>query len=84
MLKAELHLAFFWICEECGRDNFCRSINTSPADMPEDMVQDLRERGMYDPDAGVGGQFSTRPDTVTCCHCESVFEAQDAGSEESD
>lgn len=41
--KVELHQAFFWICPECGNDNYDRSINME-GKLPEALEGAIRER----------------------------------------
>lgn len=76
-VSVELHMAFFWICDDCGRDNFVRSVAVKPEEMDARTLADLEERGFYDPDVCIEGQFQSRPDRVTCAHCNAEFHAVD-------
>jgi len=57
----ELHNAFVWDCESCGRENFVRAVTTK-----------LDVQGL-----GSIGQWVTRPDTVRCTHCSATYWATD-------
>lgn len=74
MPKAELHIAYFWICDNCGRDNFCRSISYKPT---AEEAAELSEGYGLTTDEFVDGAWQTRPDRVTCEHCKAEFEATD-------
>jgi hypothetical protein len=72
--KVELHSAYCWTCDECGRDNFVRSIVAELS--AEDRAEGARQMGC-DPADIVTGEWATRPDEVTCQHCGTMFEALD-------
>ena len=40
--KVELHPAFFWICPECGLDNYERSLNMEGQMIPEDIQAEIK------------------------------------------
>ena len=62
----ELHQAFLWTCEECGRDNFERAITHEPGDDDEDEIPE-----------GFEGVWLTAPTEVTCKHCGEEFDIAD-------
>lgn len=69
MTKVELHQAFQWTCEECGRDNFARAV------VPESLEGQIPE-GLELEDFE-GGQWVTAPNRVTCEHCGERFETEE-------
>lgn len=77
-LKAvELIPAFSWTCEHCGGDNFARAM---VADLsPEDMQELAAEHGV---ESWETGHFMTKPDVVSCLHCQSKFGTLDFGEHE--
>lgn len=70
-MAVELHNAFLWTCEECGRDNFARTVTVDPANMlpvdREDYKDAVRAWGEGSPMVDVFCLMA--PDTVTCGHC---------------
>ena len=79
---AELHQAFAWDCEKCGRENFVRSIVANPP--PDEYLDSLKAIGVLeswqtleDLPEGAGVIFQTCPSAVTCAHCGSTFAAKD-------
>lgn len=64
----ELHPAFVWDCDDCGRENFVRSI---VGEFDAETMQEMRD------DHGIteyeSGEWHTAPSSVKCQHCESVF-----------
>jgi hypothetical protein len=76
MQTIELHQAFFFICDDCGRDNFARGdivspekINPSEIDTGyEELTENLREY------LANGGTLTKAPDRVTCGHCGAQFQ----------
>lgn len=70
--KAELHLAYQWDCDECGVENFCRSIKYHRT--PED-EEEIRERFGIEP--WEEGEFRTRPTKVVCSACGTIYQTED-------
>jgi len=77
----ELVQAFLWTCDECGRDNFERSVTVAPEsidpdDLPDvpgldsDTIREWLETG--------GGEWVTAPQHVKCQHCGSEFDTSHA------
>lgn len=60
--SVEIHQAFLWTCDDCGRDNFERAITVSPETI-EEWVEGIGE-----------GAWLRAPDRVTCSHCGTNFE----------
>ncbi len=60
----ELHFAWCWTCETCGRDNFDRAPQIEPA-MIEHLVAE-EDREVFD---GVEGGWCWKPKQVNCRHC---------------
>ena len=71
--KAELLPAFFWICDECGQDNFIRPVEVSHERIKE-MLEEAGEE--YDEDDFEGMEFSVQPELVECSHCKTIFETE--------
>ena len=81
MERVEMHQAYVWDCNQCGRENFERAIEfDGPQEEKDEM---LRQMGAIDewqseadlPD-GVGIGLQMAPDKVTCKHCQAVFETE--------
>lgn len=69
--SVELHPAHVWDCENCGLENFCRSVRPS---LTEEEVEELRdEHGIQPFDTG---EFLTAPNVVICRYCGHKFETQ--------
>lgn len=67
--RVELHLAFVWDCDDCGRENFTRSITK---EISEEEKQEMCER--YGIDDLPPGVLMSAPEVVVCKHCGSEFE----------
>lgn len=84
MATVELHEAWCWTCDDCGRDNFCRSrwITPQPNELDEILAKVGMTREDYDEwlesDPDHGGKFSTMPEWVKCEHCGAQFAAEHA------
>lgn len=77
--KAELHSAFVWDCDNCGRENFVRSVTVEMnPDDPEDaeLIAIAREESGHLGD--VTGFWQMAPDDVTCQHCGAEYETNAA------
>jgi hypothetical protein len=71
MRKLELHIAYTWDCESCGRENFCRAVRPSLA---QDEIDEMRlEHGIEEEDQG---EWMMAPATVTCEHCLANYEVE--------
>lgn len=57
MKRVELLMAYLFICEECGRDNFSRAQRNEAAEAANDEFNCI----------------VTLPETVKCCHCKAEF-----------
>lgn len=68
MKLIELHLAFVFDCDDCGRENFVRSIT---GDFSEEELQELREE--HGVEVYELGEWHTRPGVVKCKFCGSDF-----------
>ena len=64
MNTVELHPAFFWDCDQCGRQNFERGVTH------EGPIDTTLEFTMLD------GILVKGPSTVTCPHCGASFETE--------
>lgn len=71
MTTVELHPAFSWDCDRCGRENFTRGVRVS---LSAEELEELREEFEIDPAAV--GEFLGAPDQVECTHCGSQFDAE--------
>ena len=84
MTTVELHLAFEWTCEECGRGNFASAVTLAPESIDRNNLPNVAG---LDPehitewlDAGGQGDFMTAPTRVTCGHCGEKFDVEEAGA----
>lgn len=88
MTTVELSPAYVWDCERCGRENFqrCVSVRLDPEDDADaDVIRAHHGLDPHDPiPDGLMGAFQTRPDRVTCRHCNTEFKAADAGTQDED
>jgi hypothetical protein len=85
----ELHQAYVWTCDECGRDQFERGVTYSlqeVADMEPDFISMCSEmisaaEEMADPENGVDlvMGFTKGPDEVECNHCGHVYGTRETG-----
>jgi hypothetical protein len=73
MTTVELHMAFLWTCDDCGRDNFVRGVTVAPEAIdPDELPGDVAEWL----DAGGDGGWMSAPDRVTCEHCRATFDTE--------
>lgn len=68
---AQLTTAFVWDCDECGRENFVRSVHI---DADEETLSELREEHGIEP--WETGEWCTAPTKVRCQHCGEEFEVE--------
>lgn len=73
-MKVALNPAYSWDCDNCGKENFQRSISMylDPNDEDDASVIE-RMHGEVDP--GRKYCVQTSPDNVTCQYCGRTFEA---------
>ena len=77
MNTVELHQAFLWTCDDCGRDNFARAVTLAPESVdPDDLPGDLADEVREWVESGGDGAFLASPDRVTCDHCGATFRAE--------
>ncbi len=69
MISVELHSAFQWDCDDCGRENFCRGIKKELS--PEEETE-LREE--FDIPESMLGSLTLVPTKVKCLFCKSEFD----------
>jgi|MGYP000857371317 hypothetical protein len=86
MKSVELHDAFFFSCEECGKDNFVRSISISPEELEDtedqaildEMTTAMREIAENFKEEGLileqGQKLMLCPRFVTCQFCAEKFQ----------
>jgi hypothetical protein len=78
----ELIPAFSWTCDDCGRDNFERSIAVAPESLdPQALPVAADEDAETIRDwlaAGGEGSWAMAPRRVTCRHCGARFDATPA------
>ena len=69
MYRVEIHPAWWFACEACGRDSFVRGViaNLSP-----DEASEAREH--YDLPEDEAGDFMQVPDSAVCTHCGATME----------
>lgn len=67
---AELLPAFLWICDDCGTENFERTVVAEMS--PEELIEMKFEKGI---EPMQDGNFLTMPPFVECKHCGSQFKA---------
>lgn len=68
MKSIELHPAYRWDCDDCGRENFVRGFIAS---LPDDEMSQMKEAcGIPEEDHC---EWIARPTRVTCIHCKATF-----------
>lgn len=68
MKTVEMRPAYEWTCEECGKDNYERSV------IPELNDEDLQElKDEHGVNAWEAGFFQSYPDYVVCGQCGVCF-----------
>lgn len=66
----ELHMAWSWDCDACGRENFTRGLR--PEFTKEDVREIARDLGVKPRDVDLT-EFTGAPETVRCPHCGATF-----------
>lgn len=67
-MEIELHPAYVWNCDSCGRENFERGL------VPEFSMEELEEiKEEYGIDPYEEGNFIVMPDLVQCKFCKEKF-----------
>lgn len=95
-MKAELHSAFSWDCDECGQENFCRAIE---ANLDEAAAKDIADEqlslhmattqadevgdGRYESPTLVTA-IAIAPKHVRCSACGRTFETEIAHEDDAD
>ena len=74
MASVELHNAYFYDCDSCGRENFHRGITV--AFSKEDVESVRKEYGLEEDDL-IDGTWSFKPAQVICEHCKAVFDVEE-------
>jgi len=71
--KVELHEAFVWDCDECGRENLLRALPAEPP--PDNEIRELLQLGPFEalpnPD---DSNWVRVAETVICAYCQSEFQ----------
>lgn len=77
--KVELHNAHVWDCEECGRENFCRSVTVemNPDDPRDAELIALAKAECEEIGGDVNSFWQSEPEVVVCSHCGAEFETGD-------
>jgi len=87
--SVELHQAFVWTCEDCGLENFERTVTVDPervadvataAQMAEATDYIVHMEGL-DTEAGAGVTWLMAPERVTCQACGAEFAVERHGEE---
>lgn len=86
MRQIDLHQAFMWVCEDCGRDNFERAVVIGPERYAEFGIKHVAEQALEAVSSlkneyagGIEYDYTlvTNPDHVTCKHCGAQFESRE-------
>lgn len=83
-MNTELHPAFVWDCDHCGRENFARAVEANldeaAAQAIADSQIDVHYEAIGDEDSTESPSLITRialaPARVTCSACGHVYEAE--------
>ena len=71
MQTVELHPAYFWICDNCARENYCRAVRVEPEQVEHLVPEEDREL------FAAQGEWSMCPEIVTCDECGEEFQSAD-------
>ena len=71
-MKVELHLAWMWDCEDCGRENFIRAVEMSKEEIREEIESELEDEDIDNIDSVVDA-----PEMVKCQFCGKEFETEE-------
>tara|TARA_Y100000310_G_scaffold326019_1_gene390344 strand:- start:591 stop:884 length:294 start_codon:yes stop_codon:yes gene_type:complete len=86
METIELHQAFFWDCEMCGKENFERAIALEMTrDEKTEIFRDMGELESYEelpPEFDI--DLLSAPKKVKCKYCGTIFRAIEEGAEDDD
>jgi hypothetical protein len=79
MARVELHPAYWFLCDNCGAEQFVRS---PVAELTDDEREEMRDN--YDVQSWESGVFHEIPQWVTCdnCHTEMQTERIEHGPDE--
>lgn len=69
--RVELHPAFYWLCDECGGDNYVRLF--TPV-LDDDELAELTELFDADCPGEVLEGLAVLPGEVECVHCHSSYD----------
>lgn len=78
----ELHMAFFWLCDDCGAENYVRAVPVIPSAISDPDEREALELASDHP--GQPGEWFTRPDRVGCAACGAEFDAAIPDEDEDD
>lgn len=70
--RVELHPAFKWTCDECGRTNFTSAV---VAELSPEERKEMLEAGM----TPTTGDWLIAPAEVECQKCGTTFETKESG-----
>lgn len=89
MQSVHLSPAYVWDCPECGRENFQRTVSVvlraGENTGDEEIIRHLGGLDAHDPiPKGMQVVAQSRPDRVTCRHCNVEFGAVDTHAYEPD
>jgi len=68
MESVELHQAFSWICDNCGKRNFNRAVE---CDMPPEELKAAKEQ--FGIESWKDGSFLMAPKIVKCGNCKKEY-----------
>ncbi len=73
MKKIELRPAYIWDCDECGIENFERTIIIPIEELTEEEREQFSEEELQE-FLGEDGSFQSMPNNVTCSNCDTEYE----------
>lgn len=78
MPVVHLNPAFTYVCDNCGRDNFARTVRVEDPEMKEQATAAFREMiQLVDGEDAAeqwDGELTMAPTSVTCEHCHSQYQ----------
>lgn len=72
--QVELHHAWFWLCDECGEENFERVV---VAEIGTQEQEEIAEALGIEPWEAKTGDFYTKPSSVKCGQCGKEYDTSE-------
>lgn len=88
MEHVELHQAWTWDCDNCGRENYARAVSVNPDEFEAGELEEVADALGVGGIPGVDYEFGelhkmlvSQPEVVKCAHCGEEFSTKDSDDE---